>query len=107
MPALGLHVLESFRRDVFLKERCGAGVEVGAEGAERVGVAIAGWCVFLNGGIDGGWNVSLCHFETGNEQGQSIKQARGSVDRKLTRNIPVRLGTERQVAPAFPRLEYS
>lgn len=76
MPALRLHVLESFRRDVFLKERCDAGVEVGAEGAERGGVAIAG-CRHLNWGIGGGRNASLCHFETGNEQAQSIKQGVG------------------------------
>lgn len=73
MPALCLHILESFRRDVFLKERCDAGVEVGAEGAERGGVATAGrW--YLDWGIGGGQNASLCHFETGNEQAQSIKQ---------------------------------
>ncbi len=33
MSALGLHVLEDFRLDVFLKERFDFGVEVGAEGA--------------------------------------------------------------------------
>lgn len=42
MSALGLHVLEDFRLDVFLKERFDFGVEVGAEGAERSGVAILG-----------------------------------------------------------------
>lgn len=75
MPALCLHILESFRRDVFLKERCDAGVEVGTEGAERVlvGVAIAG-CESLNWGIDEGQSASLCHFETGNEEAESIKQ---------------------------------
>lgn len=53
MPALCLHVSQPFRRDVFLKERGDAGVEVGAEGAERGGVAIAGWKC-LDWGIDGG-----------------------------------------------------
>ena len=73
MAALCLHILESFRRDVFLKERCDAGVEVSTEGAERVGVAIAG-CESLDWGIDGGQSASLCHFETGNEEAESIKQ---------------------------------
>ena len=55
MPALRLHVSQPFRRDVFLKERGDAGVEVGAEGAERGGVAIAGWkSLSLNWGIDEG-----------------------------------------------------
>lgn len=76
MPTLCLHILESFRRDVFLKERCDAGVEVGTEGAERVGVAIAG-CESLNGGIDEGRSASLCHFETGKEEAESIKQKQG------------------------------
>ena len=40
MSALGLHALEDFRLDVFLKERFDFGVEVGAEGAEGTGVAI-------------------------------------------------------------------
>lgn len=52
MLALRLHVPQPFRRDVFLKERGDAGVEVGAEGAERGGIAIAG-LEFLNWGIDG------------------------------------------------------
>ena len=39
MPALCLDVSELFRRDVFLKERGDASMEVGAEGAERGGVA--------------------------------------------------------------------
>ena len=78
MPALRLHVPQPFRRDVFLKERGDAGVEVGAEGAERGGVAIAGWkCWALIWTVDVGV-ASLCHFETGNVQGQSIKHnARG------------------------------
>ena len=46
MPALGLHIAQPFRRDVFLKERGDAGVEVGADGAERGGVAIGGWRCF-------------------------------------------------------------
>lgn len=46
MPALGLHGAQPFRRDVFLKERRDAGVEVGADGAERGGVAIGGWRCF-------------------------------------------------------------
>ena len=40
MPALCLDVSKLFRRDVFLKERGDAGMEVGAEGAERGGVAV-------------------------------------------------------------------
>lgn len=43
MPALCLHVSQPFRRDVFLKERGDTGMEVGAEGAERGGFAIAEW----------------------------------------------------------------
>ena len=39
MPALCLDVSELFRRDVFLKERGDAGMEVGAYGTERGGVA--------------------------------------------------------------------
>ncbi len=48
-------------------------MEVGAEGAERGGIggAIAEWKVW---GWGIGVNASLCHFETANEQGQSIKQ---------------------------------
>ena len=46
MPALGLHGTQPFRRDVFLKERRDAGVEVGADGAERGGAAIGGWRCF-------------------------------------------------------------
>ncbi len=85
MPALGLHVSQPLRRDVFLEERGDAGVEVGADGAERGRVAIAGWVsLFLDWGIGEGWDASLCHFETGNEQGQSIKQ--GASGSELTRN---------------------
>ena len=40
MSALGLHALENFRLDVFLKVRFDFGVEVGAEGAEGSGIAI-------------------------------------------------------------------
>ena len=40
MPALCLDISELFRRDVFLKERGDAGMEGGAEGAERGGVAV-------------------------------------------------------------------
>ena len=40
MPTLCLDVSEPFRRDVFLKERGDAGMEVGAEVAERSGVAV-------------------------------------------------------------------
>lgn len=75
-PALCLHVSQPFRRDVFLKERGDAGVEVGAEGAERVAVAIAEG-TFWNGSMGGGRGASLCHFETGNEQAQSIKLCGG------------------------------
>ena len=58
-------------------------MEVGAEGAERAGVAVAtaiaivaaigGW-MFLDWGNGG--DASLCHFGTvdNNEQAQSIKQ---------------------------------
>ena len=42
MSTLGLHVLEDFRLDVFLKERFDFGMEVGAEGTERSRVAICG-----------------------------------------------------------------
>ena len=72
MPASGLHVAQPFRRDVFLKERGDAGVKVGADGAERGGVAIGGCRCFRD--IDERCAASLCHFETGNEQVQSIKQ---------------------------------
>ena len=41
MPALCLHISQPFRLDVFLKERGDTNVEVGAEGAEGGGVAIA------------------------------------------------------------------
>lgn len=47
MPALCLHVPQPFRRDVFLKERGDTSMEVGAEGAEGVGVAIAEWLVLF------------------------------------------------------------
>ena len=40
MPTLCLNVSEPFRRDVFLKERGDAGMEVGAQVAERGGVAV-------------------------------------------------------------------
>ena len=40
MPALCLDISKLFRRDVFLKERGDASMEVGAEGAERGGVAV-------------------------------------------------------------------
>ena len=42
MSTLCLYALQDFRLDVFLKERCDLGVEVGAEGAEETGVAIRG-----------------------------------------------------------------
>ena len=48
MPALCLDVSESLRRDVFLKERGDAGIEVGAEGAERGGVAVGSRRRFLS-----------------------------------------------------------
>ena len=72
-PALRLHVSQPFRRDIFLQERGDAGVEVGAEGAERGGTAIVEGSR-VDRGVDGGWDASLCHFETGSEQAQSIKQ---------------------------------
>ena len=40
MPALCLDVSEPLRRDVFLKERGDAGMEIGADVAERSGVAV-------------------------------------------------------------------
>lgn len=40
MAALCLDIPEPFRRDVFLKERGDAGMEIGAEVAERSGVAM-------------------------------------------------------------------
>ena len=58
VPALCLHVPQPFRRDVFLKERGDAGVEVRAEGAQWgrvVAAAIGGWrLLLLDGAIDGG-----------------------------------------------------
>ena len=64
MSALGLHVLEDFRLDVFLKERFDFCVEVSAEGTEGSGVAILGvgqlsqaWV------IDGRRCVRLLHCE--------------------------------------------
>lgn len=78
MPALGLHVSQPFRRDVFLKERGDAGVEVGAEGAERDGVAVARLSLIWAIDVDEGGVGSLCHIETVDVQGQSIKhKARG------------------------------
>ena len=62
MSALGLHALENFRLDVFLKERFDFGVEVGAEGAEGSGVAILGVGQFvLVWVIDGRNCVRLLH----------------------------------------------
>lgn len=47
MPALCLHLSQSFRRDIFFKESGDAVVEVGADGAERGGVTNGGW-MWLN-----------------------------------------------------------
>ena len=47
MPALCLDISEPFRRDVFLKERGDAGMEVGADVAERSGVAVGRWRFLL------------------------------------------------------------
>ena len=64
MSALGLHALENFRLDVFLKERFEFGVEVGAEGAEGSGVAIFSISQLLQGWIiDGRRCVRLLHCE--------------------------------------------
>lgn len=64
MSALGLHVPEDFRLDVFLKERFDFGMEVGAEGAEGSGVAIFSLSQLSQGWVMDGWRcVRLLHCE--------------------------------------------
>ena len=64
MSALGLHVLEDFRLDVFLKERFDFGVEVGAESAEGSGIAICSMSQLLRAWvIDGRRCFCLLHCE--------------------------------------------
>lgn len=66
MPALCLHIPKSFRRHVFLEECRDLGVELGAQGAEGGGVAIAAGAL-LDVIVNGLSAVIVCHRETAGE----------------------------------------